>query len=400
MSEHMKNARELPTVWYGKHMSAGVAEYREPNKDPYRILVNEDTIRRMDASFPGRPVYVRHVDEVNLDKIQVEADGYVVESFYNKADSSHWCKFIIVSDKGREAIRLGYKLSNAYIPKSFGPAGISKGVEYQKEVTSAEYEHLALVNDPRYEDSIILAPKDFLHYNNERIMSLDKVANSKEKPSMLKFFKRTDTETSDISDTIVKLKNGKEVTVAQLINSAEQEKEEKKEVEHKKENSPAEEDMDKTPSASHKETPAEEKKHGREDEGEKEHEAPAMANMDHHVTVGNGTMSVKDLMREHKEMKDCMNTMMKHGMKNDEQMDGGEKDAEKEAQPADLTKRNADLDGGEKEATSQEAKADKTKRNSKFFDDLKDAPNRVFDFEAPIDLDKAARGKARYGSGN
>ena len=90
---------------------------------------------------------------------------------------------------------------------------------------------------------------------------------------------------------------------------------------------------------------------------------------------------------------------------NDEEMDGGEHDAE-ESQDADLTKRNADEDGGEKEAVSQwGGEADLTKKNSKkdikHFNNLKFAPNKVLDKSEPaVDLDKAERGKARYGSGN
>ena len=180
MSKVIKNAKEQPTIWYGRHMEPGVAEYAEPGKTAYRILVNEAAIREMDPSFAGKPVYVKHVDEVNLDKIQHEADGYVIESFYNAADSSHWVKFIVVSDKGREAIRAGWKLSNAYIPKSFGPGGISKGVELQKEVIAGEYEHLALVPDPRYETSIVLTPSQFKEYNESNCWNSKKLPIPKE----------------------------------------------------------------------------------------------------------------------------------------------------------------------------------------------------------------------------
>src|SRR5689334_328672 len=99
----IENAKTLPKIYYGLHFLPGTAEYREPAKEPYRIFIGEEAIKNMNASFAGRPVYVHHVDEVNLDKIQ-EADGYVVESFYNKNDGKTWAKFIVVSDRAHEAI--------------------------------------------------------------------------------------------------------------------------------------------------------------------------------------------------------------------------------------------------------------------------------------------------------
>ena len=187
------NAKILPRRFYGLHMAPGVAEYKDEttnNGQPYRIFIGEDVIKNMDSTFEGRPVYVRHVDQVNMDKLQHEADGYVVKSFFNARDGKHWVEFIVVSDKGHEAIRSGWKLSNAYIPKSFAGSGLWHGVEYVKEVMDGEYEHLALVPNPRYEESIILTPDEFKNYNNEKELELQKLSNSsnKEKKGMFNFF--------------------------------------------------------------------------------------------------------------------------------------------------------------------------------------------------------------------
>src|SRR5690606_38544515 len=120
-------------------MYPGVAEYKEPGKDPFRIFLNEDTIRAMGPTFAGRPVFVLHADEVaeDVDELKQEADGWVVDSFYNEADGKHWVKFLVCSKKAEEAIAKGYRLSNAYIPKSFGKGGEWNGVSYNKEVLAA-----------------------------------------------------------------------------------------------------------------------------------------------------------------------------------------------------------------------------------------------------------------------
>jgi hypothetical protein len=222
----IKNAKSLPQVFYGLHMVEGVAEYAEPEKEAYRILVGESAIKNMDPTFQGKPVYVDHVDEVNLDQIQTEADGYVLDSFYNKLDGKHWVKFIVVSDRGKDAIQRGWKLSNAYFPKSFIAGGLWHGVEYSKEVTSGEYEHLAIVKNPRYEESIILTPDEFKKYNAEKELELTQLSNSKttkERTHMglpkLNIFKRTKVENSnDLDGLMVELPKSKiEMPLTQVV---------------------------------------------------------------------------------------------------------------------------------------------------------------------------------------
>ena len=111
MDKKIKNASQLPKRFFGMHFSEGCAEYRESPTKSYKIFIDEKTIRNMNPTFEGRPVYVDHVDDVDLKNIQ-NADGYVVKSFYNKADGKHWVEFMAVSDRAHEAIRNGWKLSN------------------------------------------------------------------------------------------------------------------------------------------------------------------------------------------------------------------------------------------------------------------------------------------------
>lgn len=205
---------ENPKVYFGLHICEGVAEYEED-----RLFLSNDTLLKMNSFFAGKPVYVGH-REVNLEKLQEEADGYVVESFFNKLDGKHWAKFIVVSDKGHEAIRNGRKLSNSYIIKDAGQGGRWHNVEYQGEVLQAEYNHLAIVDKPRYEESIILTAEQFKEYNQEKEDNLKKL-NSKEKKTMslLNIFRKNKVENSDeIANMIVTLKtSGKEMTINELM---------------------------------------------------------------------------------------------------------------------------------------------------------------------------------------
>jgi hypothetical protein len=365
-------------IFYGMHFYPGVAEYEDPNDGPFRVFINEDTIRAMGPSFAGRPIFVDHVNEVDedIDTLRNEADGWVIESFFNAADGKTWAKFILVSDRALEAVKRGYKLSNAYIPKSFGQGGLWNGVQYSREVTDGEFEHLAIVQNPRYEESVIMTPEQFKSYNNKKTVELTKLSNAKGEPKM-KFFKRTKVENSvDLESTMVELPKSKvEMSLTKLIN---------------------------------------------------DHDAilnmNGYANGDHMVKVGEkDEMSVNDLVKKHLE---ACNELESMKAKND----GDEKDMEDPAvdndsesetekdQMADVGDRGGDKylsneDDEEKDDNKKDKKdglkntmtveqAKKVLAKDKALR-LKNANLRDEDEEyAVVDLptDQIARGKARYGS--
>lgn len=397
----VENAKTLPKVYYGLHMVEGVAEYKDEqtnNGQPYRIFVGESVIKNMDPTYAGKPLYVLHVDDVNLDALQNEADGYVVESFFNKSDGKHWAKFIVVSDRGHEAIRSGWKLSNAYIPKQFSGGGKWHGVEYLKEVEAAEYEHLALVPNPRYEESIILTPEEFKTYNSDKELELKKLANSLTKgaKAMFSFFKKTKVDNAaDLEAMSVVLpKTGKEVSLSSIINAADE---------------------------------AEEKKEKKEEQ---------MADGEHHVLVGEGKMKVNELVKKYMDL--CHAGKGEGGEAKEENSDvyyhpAPKKPKDKEAN-ADIEPKEApeaqekpeekkvmDMDGkapeegDHKEALEKsleiaeheveslkegDEKKKEKKQNSAHFEALKNAESNVARGVAKLELseDRVARGKARYGS--
>jgi len=366
----VENAKTLPRRYFGLHMAEGVAEYHDAGREPYRIFLNEATIKNMDPTYEGRPVYVRHVENVDLAKLQEEADGYVVRSFFNAADGKHWAEFLVVSDRGHEAIRNGWKLSNSYIPKAFIGGGLWHGVEFAKEVTSAEYEHLAIVPDPRYSESVILTPEEFKSYNEDKLVELKRLQNSKGETPMFEWLKKSKVENStEIEGMSVTLPKSKvEKTITQLVNEMDAHEM------HKKDDS-------------------------------------AMAHPDHHVMVGNEKMKIHELVAKHQDM---YNDYMEMKKKHDELTAKKDPKAESETTvnpedpPSPEHKDNAPTpEELEKKKNEDEAlrKAEKDKEgkthNSKdeFYDMLDKAPQLVKN-SAPIEVsgDAVARGKARYGS--
>jgi hypothetical protein len=230
MEKTIKNASQLPKRYFGMHFVDGVAEYfdSEENKN-YRIFINQDTAKKMNKTFEGCPLYVGHVEKVNLKNLEMEKDGVVVKSFYNPKDGKHWCEFMVETDRGHEAISKGFRLSNAYHPVSTGSPGQSNGVQYEYEILDGKYEHLSLVDDPRYQESIVLTPEEFEEYNLNQDKDLKMILNSrnekKEKGEneMLFFNKKKVENQKEMEAMIVTLpKSKKEFELSQIINMADE----------------------------------------------------------------------------------------------------------------------------------------------------------------------------------
>lgn len=362
----VKNAQG--EIFYGMHFYPGVAEYREPGKDPYRVFLNEDTLRTMDPSFAGCPIFVEHVEEVeeNLDELRKEADGWVTESFYNSADGKHWVKFVIVSERGKRAIKSGLRLSNAYIPEAFSQGGQWNGVSYTREITKGKFEHLAIVRNPRYEESVILSPENFKKYNEEKVVELKRLANSKGEPEMkLNFFKKTKVENaSDLEGVSVTLpKSQKEMTIEQMVA-----------------------EMDKVQNMD------------------------GYASQDHVVKIHDGSeMKVSELVKKHE---DCMNELSALKAKKDEPAAEGDESKKKEdevkpeAEP-EKKKEDAQDEGDKKDLMAddkdEEIEAAKKKNAKEKADKLRNAHlNATEDEEEVVNVElsstQIARGKSRYGS--
>jgi Uncharacterized protein conserved in bacteria (DUF2213) len=372
----IKNANSLPKRYYGLHFSEGVAEYKD-GETSYRILLKNETIKNMGPTFEGRPVYVGHVDRVNLDRLQTEVDGYVVKSFYNAGDGFHWVEFMVVSDDGHEAIKKGWKLSNAYNPKRLINGGLWHGVQYAKEIIEGEYEHLAIVPNPRYSESIILTPEQFAEYNEKKQAELKKLSNSKENKNMFELFKKTKVENAgDIESFIVVLpKCKKEKTYAQLVNDSEA---------------------------------LEEKK------------SDDMADLSHKVKLhDDSTCNVGELLEKHKALHDTHQALSAEheelkkkydAIKGDDDSDDGKlKPEEKKPEELAAEKKNMEKDKEviekakeiEEHEEEEIAMAKKNSRDPKFFEELKNAPDKVkYNKTDVLNLsqDQVARGKQRYGS--
>lgn len=328
----ISNARQMPKVYYGLHFYPGVAEYpgKAANGAPNRLLVTEKAIRNMEPSFTGKPIYVEHIDGApNLSTLQIEADGYVVESFFNQADGKHWAKLLIVSDAGHAAVAKGLRLSNAYKPSVIERQGVWNSIPFQHELMGGEFEHMALVSNPRYNESVILTPEEFAAHNahcleglrqaavrNSEAEQVSETQPSKPKEGALtmafNFFKKTPVEAD--AESLITLKNGKTVNVEQLIELANSVSND-----DSPETQPTpilggsiNEDKAEAGEAKGKAPNTEEAKDQDGEPGALEGSGSPLANLDHHVMINGTSTKLSDLMASHEKMCGVMNALSEH----------------------------------------------------------------------------------------
>ena len=255
MNNSLQNEKSMPQVFYAKHMKAGVANYPE-NKEI--IYISNDTIADMAKSFEGKPVYVHH-QEVDLENLKDQMDGVVSESFWNKYDGEWWIKFVAISDDAKKAIANGWGVSNCYDHLVRGNGGTCINVKYDSEIIGGQFQHLAIVPNPRYEDAKIYTEEEYNNYIEQKKQKLDKITNSKGENDM-KILNEADVKdlllSKDSKITVgeaievlmnskkvidqeaeIMLANGEKISVSELINACKknEDKEEEKENEDKKE---------------------------------------------------------------------------------------------------------------------------------------------------------------------
>lgn len=218
----LANASQYPKFYYARHMVPGLCGYEDET-----VLIDVDTMKRAAPTFNGRPVYVLHDERPIAERIKNidDADGYVTETFYNELDGWLWSKIMMKTDHGNQHIGKGWHCSNAYIPIRSAAGGEKNNVPYDREYTEIEFTHLAIVDNPRYEQACVMTPDAFKIYQESNREQLNELKNSKTtKEGTVMFFKRTKEAVSEIdADTLVEIKNDKgeviEIPVSEMVNA-------------------------------------------------------------------------------------------------------------------------------------------------------------------------------------
>lgn len=344
----VENAAIKPQIFYCRHMEVGVAGYEDEV-----IYASLEAIKKMMPTFNGLPVYVHHVDDVNLETMREEADGYVSDCFYNELDGWVWAKFLVVSSEGIEAIAKGWSVSNAYMVHGWGSGGTWHNVDYQREMLDGEFTHLAIVPNPRYEDADIFSPDEFKLYQDGLTTQLKSLHNSKngEKKTMRLFKNKREEITSFDENAMLDLGDGQEISLSEIKNAVEKSMEDEKKNEEEK------------------------------------------MNMDSMIEVGDEKMPLKELVNRYK----AMNKKSNEDEKENESDEDEKKNEYDEKENESEEKENED----EKENESEEDEKkneEEEKQNAKNFESLKNAHNNPITVKLDTNAAQIDRGTSRYGS--
>ncbi len=146
-----------------RFIEAGLVQY-----DFGLCLLTKENLDRFVQGFVGCPVIIDHneVYDNNAEDLRV---GAVSRVWFDETDGYYWCEGIIWDEKALDLIlNKGWSVSCQYdITEIDEQGGIHNGIEFDKTILNGSFEHLALVDAPRYEAALIavnsVGKKKFLY---------------------------------------------------------------------------------------------------------------------------------------------------------------------------------------------------------------------------------------------
>ena len=138
-------------------MRKGLCRYADET-----VFLGQSTLETMAKTVHGIPVVVEHHNDINAANVEQLTVGRVADMHYD-ADRDEWdVHFVVDNEEAVSLLKNGWGVSTAYRIAQSGPGGTYNNVPYDREVTGAKYDHLAIVKNPRYEMAV-----DPVFYNSK-----------------------------------------------------------------------------------------------------------------------------------------------------------------------------------------------------------------------------------------
>lgn len=137
------------TPFKARFLQAGLVKY-----DFGVCLLKKETIDKFINTFVGTPVIIDHKDDISEgDKV-----GVINKIWFSAEDGWFWCSGILTDEKAVKLIEDGYNVSCQYRITDYADnteRKLHNANPYDKEILDGVFEHLAIVENPRYEDAFI-----------------------------------------------------------------------------------------------------------------------------------------------------------------------------------------------------------------------------------------------------
>ncbi|CAJ0610682.1 unnamed protein product [Cylicocyclus nassatus] len=120
-------------------------------------LLEKETIDRFVYQFEGCPVIINHKD-VTSESAKDDRVGVISKVEYNQYDGWYWAEGVIFEQEALNLIDKGYNVSCQYEITEYSvnkEGKLHNGNEYDKVILNGRPEHLAIVENPRYENAMI-----------------------------------------------------------------------------------------------------------------------------------------------------------------------------------------------------------------------------------------------------
>lgn len=117
-------------------------------------LLKKETIDKFVNTFVECPVIIDHKDNITENDVV----GTIQKIWFSSDDGWFWCSGIITDEKAIKLIENGYNVSCQYRITDYADNDEGKlhnANPYDKEILDGVFEHLAIVENPRYEDAFI-----------------------------------------------------------------------------------------------------------------------------------------------------------------------------------------------------------------------------------------------------
>lgn len=208
----------LTSEWNGKgrhftsrFLEAGIVSYGKNHV----YLITKETIDKFVQTMVGCPVIIKHAD-VNDANVKDLSVGNISKVWFDDKDGWFYCEGVLTDKEAVRLVEQGQSVSCGYrvLDKDLS-GGIWHDIPYNAEILNGDFEHLAIVDNPRYRDANIL-----LNSSGVNDMNLKKLFNSKVKNSNEKENEMTKcSNKSDLRKILNEIKDGKRELDDDLINS-------------------------------------------------------------------------------------------------------------------------------------------------------------------------------------
>ena len=136
-------------------------------------LLTKENADKFIQGFIGCPVVINHQDVTDANAKDVSV-GNIFSVWFDEKDGYYWCNGIITDKHAIELIDKGYSVSCQYTITEYSDnnsGALHNGNPYDKIIENGKPEHLAIVNNPRYEGAII-AVNAILAQNEDRWITI------------------------------------------------------------------------------------------------------------------------------------------------------------------------------------------------------------------------------------